>query len=237
MFSVSETLPLVSQLCADQLIELDEKPQKIAAFNILVHRLPRSNLALLRALSQFLIGIVNNSDVNKMTVRNVGIVFAPTLNIPAPVFSMFLTDYDQIFGDVPVASEKGVEVTVNYTRSDEPLSPRYQASADRSVPAYEQTSSHRHGETGEHHSGTSRGHYDSHSYGAQPHSVGQIDPGQSWNQMLAPNVGNHATSKAKRRESSLLFMDVGHRKNPVTKLRSDRGKHRLSRPGVRLMTD
>lgn len=36
-----------------------------------------------------------------MTVRNVGIVFAPTLNIPAPVFSMFLTEFDLIFGDDP----------------------------------------------------------------------------------------------------------------------------------------
>ena len=34
-----------------------------------------------------------------MNVRNVGIVFSPTLNIPAPVISAFLTDFDSIFGD------------------------------------------------------------------------------------------------------------------------------------------
>ena len=81
--------------------DLKEKEHKIAAFHLLVHRLPKPNLTLLRALSQFLLVIVNNSDINKMTVRNVGIVFAPTLNIPAPVFSMFLTEYDLIFGDDP----------------------------------------------------------------------------------------------------------------------------------------
>lgn len=40
------------------------------ALKILVHRLPRANHSLLRALSAFLITIVNNSDQNKMTVRN-----------------------------------------------------------------------------------------------------------------------------------------------------------------------
>ena len=36
-----------------------------------------------------------------MSVRNVGIVFSPTLNIPAPVFAMFLTEFDAIFSDEP----------------------------------------------------------------------------------------------------------------------------------------
>lgn len=84
-----------------RVLELDDRQKRITALNALVHKLPKPNFALLRALSQFLIVIVNNSDVNKMTVRNVGIVFAPTLNIPAPVFSLFLTDFDSIFGEAP----------------------------------------------------------------------------------------------------------------------------------------
>ncbi|KAI9823219.1 MAG: hypothetical protein M1826_000232 [Phylliscum demangeonii] len=78
--------------------ELDSREAKIERLRTLVHQLPRANHSLLRALSSFLITIVENSDVNKMTVRNVGIVFSPTLNIPAPVLSMFLTDFPVIFG-------------------------------------------------------------------------------------------------------------------------------------------
>lgn len=50
--------------------DLDERDKKISAFNVLVHKLPRVNLELLQALSSFLIEIINNADVNKMTVRN-----------------------------------------------------------------------------------------------------------------------------------------------------------------------
>lgn len=51
-------------------LELDEKGKKIAAYKELVRKLPQANWSLLRALSAFLISIVSNSDVNKMTVRN-----------------------------------------------------------------------------------------------------------------------------------------------------------------------
>lgn len=92
-----------------------------------------------------------------MTVRNVGIVFAPTLNIPAPVFSMFLTDFDAIFGDAG-ASPSGqgqqgqtgsgpgpgvptVELTVDHSLSpDEIRSPRHQMFSDIPTPSYNQTS-------------------------------------------------------------------------------------------------
>ncbi|KAG0639144.1 hypothetical protein HOY80DRAFT_1045916 [Tuber brumale] len=77
--------------------EMDDKAAKIAALNELVHTLPVENFELLRALSGHLIHIVENSDINKMTIRNVGIVFSPTLNIPAQVFSMFLHEYNHIF--------------------------------------------------------------------------------------------------------------------------------------------
>lgn len=36
-----------------------------------------------------------------MTVRNVGIVFSPTLNIPAPVFALLLQNYEAVFGFAP----------------------------------------------------------------------------------------------------------------------------------------
>ncbi|KAB8336816.1 hypothetical protein FH972_021125 [Carpinus fangiana] len=82
-----------------RVLETEDKQSRIAAFNVLVHRLPEANLELLATLSRFLIDIVNHSDVNLMSVRNVGIVFSPTLNIPAPLISLLLSDYDSIFAE------------------------------------------------------------------------------------------------------------------------------------------
>ncbi|KAK8140480.1 hypothetical protein PG984_000546 [Apiospora sp. TS-2023a] len=81
--------------------EMTSHPEKIAALAELVQHLPQANGTLLRYLIAFLIKIINNSDVNKMTVRNVGIVFSPTLNIPAPVFALLLQNYEGIFGMNP----------------------------------------------------------------------------------------------------------------------------------------
>ncbi|KAI5810227.1 hypothetical protein DFH27DRAFT_180762 [Peziza echinospora] len=77
--------------------EMDDKQKKIQALNDLVHSLPIANFTLLKALSGHLIGIVDNAGVNKMNVRNVGIVFSPTLNIPAQVFALFLQEHHGIF--------------------------------------------------------------------------------------------------------------------------------------------
>ena len=82
-------------------LDLDDPDSKIAAYNVLVHRLPPANWTLIRSLSAFLIGVVSNSNINKMTVRNVGIVFSPTLNIPSPLFAAFLTSFDRIFTNEP----------------------------------------------------------------------------------------------------------------------------------------
>lgn len=81
--------------------EITDRKDKMAALNELAQRLPLPNATLLKYLISFLIKIINNSDMNKMTVRNVGIVFSPTLNIPAPVFALFLQNYEPIFGIAP----------------------------------------------------------------------------------------------------------------------------------------
>jgi len=73
-------------------------PQKVESLNVLVNRLPRSNRELLEQLTAFLREIVDNEHLNKMSVRNVGIVFSPTLNIPAPLITLFVTDHAMIFG-------------------------------------------------------------------------------------------------------------------------------------------
>jgi hypothetical protein len=63
----------------------------------LVSLLPLANYSLLRTLCSHLIKVIELSDVNKMTMRNVGIVFSPTLGIPGGVFALFLTEFDWIF--------------------------------------------------------------------------------------------------------------------------------------------
>jgi RalA-binding protein 1 len=80
-------------------LEIANKNEKLAVLRVLVRRLPRANRTLIQAVSAYLIQIISNNSVNKMTIRNVGIVFSPTLNIPAPLFSLFLQDFDSIFDD------------------------------------------------------------------------------------------------------------------------------------------
>lgn len=216
--------------------ELDGREKKIAAFSALIHRLPRPNLSLLRALSQFLIVIINNSDVNKMTVRNVGIVFAPTLNIPAPVFSMFLTDFDQIFGEEPSdTGTKMVEISVDKPLTpDDIRSPRHQMFSDIPTPAYNQTSFQGMDNSAQGSHQDIRSAYDTGFIPMQPSYLQQplgSDPNQhlgdpsqmgSMNRMLAPNNPNQ--SKTKRRESSMLFMGMGNRKSSIAKSRDDQCK-------------
>ncbi|KAI0173361.1 RhoGAP-domain-containing protein [Hypoxylon sp. FL1284] len=81
--------------------EMSNQQEKIASLAELVPQLPLANETLLKYLIAFLIKIINHSEINKMTVRNVGIVFSPTLNIPAPVFALLLQDYEGIFGIDP----------------------------------------------------------------------------------------------------------------------------------------
>ena len=123
--------------------ELHDISEKISALNGLVHRLPRANNALLRYLSGFLINIINHADTNKMTVRNVGIVFSPTLNIPAPVFALFLQQYDGIFGQEPDSHDHApVEVTVTAPplTPEDIRSPRRQKFQELPTPSYDQNS-------------------------------------------------------------------------------------------------
>ena len=126
-----------------RVLDLNDKKEKIMAFNALVHRLPPPNFSLLRALSLYLLEVVNNSEKNKMSVRNLGIVFAPTLNIPAPVFAQFLSDFDDVFDSGVAAEGQTRTVEVNMPNTLAPVdirSPRHQMFSDLPTPAYSQTS-------------------------------------------------------------------------------------------------
>jgi RalA-binding protein 1 len=71
--------------------------ERIRELSDLIASLPIANYSLLRALTAHLILIVQNSSANKMTMRNVGIVFSPTLGIPAGVFSLMLGEFNRVF--------------------------------------------------------------------------------------------------------------------------------------------
>ncbi|PTU19216.1 hypothetical protein P175DRAFT_0461729 [Aspergillus ochraceoroseus IBT 24754] len=194
-----------------RVLELNEKQKKIVAFNSLVHRLPKPNLALLRALVQFLIIIVNNSDVNKMTVRNVGIVFAPTLNIPAPVFSMFLTEFDEIFEGTPGSNVDAMSLTVDHSLTPEDIrSPRRQMFSEIPTPAHHQMTFPRAGDRSDDYSAQHDTGFIPMQPSYEPYSHGTADNfPMAMPRMLAPNDNSRA-AKAKRRESSMLFMEFNN---------------------------
>lgn len=84
--------------------------ERIADLSHLIAILPVANYSLLRALTAHLISIVQNANVNKMTMRNVGIVFSPTLGIPAGVFSLMLAEFNRVFNVDDDASQAEEEV-------------------------------------------------------------------------------------------------------------------------------
>ncbi|KAL8773144.1 MAG: hypothetical protein Q9209_001820 [Squamulea sp. 1 TL-2023] len=204
-------------------LELDSNSKKIAAYNTLVHRLPKANWTLLRSLSAFLIGIVNNSDVNKMSVRNVGIVFSPTLNIPAPVFAMFLTEFDAIFGEERAqAAAASIEVSINEPLTPEDIrSPRKQMFSEIPTPSYKQSTFPQKPSYEQ----LSRPNPPGNDTGfvlLQPSYESEVIPGpepSSTGRSLAPD----SAIKARRRESSMFSMNASHRKSSMTLLSGDSG--------------
>lgn len=76
---------------------MNDRQERTNELGRLVSLLPLANYTLLRTLSAHLIRIVENSGINKMTLRNIGIVFSATLGIPAVVFNLFLSEFDYVF--------------------------------------------------------------------------------------------------------------------------------------------
>ncbi|KAG5356724.1 putative Rho-type GTPase-activating protein 2 [Yarrowia sp. E02] len=80
-------------------MEIPDIVNRIYELKKLVKQLPAESRDLLFVLAQYLCKIIEHQDYNKMNLRNVGIVFSPTVNVPAGIFVLFLTDFDCIFGD------------------------------------------------------------------------------------------------------------------------------------------
>lgn len=170
-----------------------------------------------------------------MTIRNVGIVFSPTLSIPAPVFAMFLTEFDAIFGAKPADSMAvPTEVTmVEPLTPEEIRSPRRQLFSDIPTPSYTQVTFPLQNPSYEQVLRESHAEHDTGliplqpSYEAPPTfgalMYGQTNsgsvtmPGPEYgteNQKLDPS--SMQAMKARRRESSMLLMGSDQRKPSIS---------------------
>ncbi|KAK4702174.1 RalA-binding protein 1, partial [Phenoliferia sp. Uapishka_3] len=104
-----------------KVIELQDRKDRVNALGKLVARLPIEEYTLFRFLLALslvtdcdekltmpvlsalpfllpdLCSIAQNAEVSKMNLRNLGIVFSPTLAIPPPLFSLLLSEFDLVF--------------------------------------------------------------------------------------------------------------------------------------------
>lgn len=158
-------------------------------------------------------------------MSSVAIVFAPTLNIPAPLIQLFLTDYPAIFGE-------GVEETHSPIKemqasshagalSDGIRSPRHQMFSDLPTPGYNQHSFNQRAIPGFQPlpSQANRSTYapprqgqqsfGDNSFPAPPvYQAGGAGEFASLNALAVPG-GDTVTSKRKKRESSMIGMNYG----------------------------
>jgi RalA-binding protein 1 len=245
--------------------ELRDINEKISALNVLVHRLPSANNSLLRNLAGFLINIVNHSDQNKMTVRNVGIVFSPTLNIPAPVFALFLQQYEDIFDqepDHPRDQSSPVEHTVNAPplTPEDIRSPRQQIFQNLPTPSYDQHSFNQVQSfpQPQHHVSQPRGNdtgftplqpsYETqyqpfpamggHEYGHRGPTVGgpAYEQYSGGGEPYRKYAGDNSNGmRNKRRESSMFGLGMPPSKGSNSKLRDDRRRSNTYAPGHMLI--
>ncbi|SCW03443.1 LAFE_0G10528g1_1 [Lachancea fermentati] len=77
-------------------------------------RLLPENLSLMFALFELLVNINKKSRINKMNLRNLCIVFSPTLNIPVNVLQPFIVDFNCIFnGENPVDDSQRKQLDIH----------------------------------------------------------------------------------------------------------------------------
>lgn len=143
----------------------------------------------------------------------VAIVFAPTLNIPAPLIQLFLTDFSDIFGEpIEVQQSPIREITVSIPpqSSDSIRSPRHQFHSDLPTPAYNQAGFGQQAPTGfqplgastnpNHNTFTPSRQFDNNYMAPPAFNMTQAGP-DAYNNL---NVTSRPNSKKSRRESSMM---------------------------------
>ncbi|GAA5866516.1 hypothetical protein JCM1840_001344 [Sporobolomyces johnsonii] len=99
-----------------RVIDLRNRRDRVNALGKLVARLPIEEYTLFRFFFAHLCVIAQNAETSKMNLRNLGIVFSPTLAIPAPLFSLLLAEFDLVF-----AVEKETGTAKPIMVDDEPI--------------------------------------------------------------------------------------------------------------------
>ena len=177
-----------------------------------------------------------------MSIRNVGIVFSPTLSIPPPIFSAFLTEFDSIFGETP----EDMQMPSLEPTQPEPLTPEdirsprrqmfsniptpsyaqdtfaaniHQFSTNAQQPTYEQVLHDSHSD-----------HYDTGfipmqpAYGTGAQSADSITvPGPEYAVARPRNLPAGGPAKQRRRESSMLLISSAQRKGSLPRMGDDDG--------------
>ncbi|KAK4510557.1 uncharacterized protein ATC70_004988 [Mucor velutinosus] len=103
-------------------IHLDKEQNKICEVGRLISTLPLANYTLLRSLCAHLIRVIENSDKNKMTLKNISIVFSATLGIPSSIFNMLLKNFDYIFWTDRCDDQQVTEDTIKIYMAEEEVS-------------------------------------------------------------------------------------------------------------------
>lgn len=167
----------------------------------------------------------------------VGIVFAPTLNVPGPLISTLVEEYSAIFGtpmdeaDSPISAHEASAPTPAPT---DLRSPRKQMFSDLPTPAYNQTTFQSFGAI--HDDGTGMIPMRPTYAGYQMAPQGDGGFGSLNDALRSPTVYNTTANgvpssrdvKAKRRESAMLGFSLGsgsgvQKKSSMSKLREGEG--------------
>lgn len=173
-----------------------------------------------------------------MTMRNVGIVFSPTLNIPTPVLSMFLTEFDAVFREnLEAATIPSLEVTASEPLAPEVRSPRRQMFSEIPTPSYAQDTFSVSSTQLPHSVEQAPGSHtmDARDTGFIPMqpayetSTSQLQqgtatvPGPEYAVARPRNLPAGGAAKARRRESSMLMLGPGPRKSSLAMTSGDNG--------------
>lgn len=119
--------------------DLSNPVERVAELSQVVSQLPIENYCILRALTAHLILVVQNSSINKMTMRNVGIVFSPTLGIPAGVFSLMLGEFNRVFNVDEAGNDSPPESGPTRRPPISPLNKRLSGSSRRNSRTYNES--------------------------------------------------------------------------------------------------
>ena len=175
-----------------------------------------------------------------MTMRNVGIVFSPTLNIPTPVLSMFLTEFDAVFRENHEATMvPSLEVTASEPLNPEDIrSPRRQIFSNIPTPSHTQDTfftsksqlSHSYEQAPDIHTNDPcdtgfiplQPVYETSAPQAQQGSI--TVPGPEYAVARPRNLPAGGASKARRRESSMLLVGPGQNKSSLPMMGGDDGR-------------